>query len=48
MSGTRKEVTDFRQDYPDGIILALDQMSAYLQATLPLVTGFGSTGRIIL
>lgn len=27
-------MTDFRQDHPDGIILAMDQMSAYLQATL--------------
>ena len=26
-------MTDFRQDHPDGVILALDQMSAYLQAT---------------
>jgi len=30
-------VTDFRQDHPDGVILALDQMSAYLQATLTQV-----------
>jgi transposase len=30
-------VTDFRQDHPDGVILALDQMSAYLQATLTRV-----------
>jgi transposase len=30
-------VTDFRQDHPDGIILAMDQMSAYLQATLTRV-----------
>jgi transposase len=30
-------VTDFRQDHPDGIILAVDQMSVYLQATLTRV-----------
>ena len=30
-------MTDFRQDHPAGIILAIDQMSAYLQATLPRV-----------
>jgi transposase len=30
-------VTDFRQDHPDGVILAMDQMSAYLQATLTRV-----------
>jgi transposase len=30
-------VTNFRQDPPDGVILALDQMSAYLQATLTRV-----------
>lgn len=30
-------MTDFRQDHPDGVILALDQMSAYLQATLTRV-----------
>jgi transposase len=30
-------VTDFRQDHPDGIILAMDQMSAYMQATLTRV-----------
>jgi transposase len=30
-------VTDFRQDHPDGVILALDQMSAYLQAILTRV-----------
>ncbi|NJL54469.1 hypothetical protein HC928_04200 [bacterium] len=28
---------DFRQAHPDGVILALDQMSAYLQATLTRV-----------
>lgn len=27
-------MTDFRQDHPQGVILALDQMSAYLQATM--------------
>jgi transposase len=27
-------VTDFRQDHPQGVMLALDQMSAYLQATM--------------
>jgi transposase len=27
-------VTDFLQDYPDGVILALDEMSLYFQATL--------------
>jgi transposase len=27
-------MTDFRQDHPDGIILAVDQMSVYLQASL--------------
>ena len=30
-------MTDFRQDHRDGVILALDQMSAYLQATLTRV-----------
>ena len=30
-------MTDFRQDHPDGIILAVDQMSVYLQATLTRV-----------
>ena len=30
-------MTDFRQAHPDGVILALDQMSAYLQATLTRV-----------
>lgn len=30
-------MTDFRQDHPTGVILALDQMSAYLQATLARV-----------
>jgi transposase len=30
-------VTDFRQNHPTGVILALDQMSAYLQATLTRV-----------
>jgi transposase len=30
-------VTDFVQDHPDGVILALDQMSAYLQASLTRV-----------
>jgi transposase len=30
-------VTDFLQDYPDGVILALDQMSLYFQATLTRV-----------
>jgi transposase len=30
-------VTDFRQAHPDGLILALDQMSAYLQASLTRV-----------
>jgi transposase len=30
-------VTDFRQTHPNGVILALDQMSAYLQATLTRV-----------
>jgi hypothetical protein len=28
-----KKVTDFRQEHPEGVILALDQMSAYLQAS---------------
>jgi hypothetical protein len=27
-------VTDFRQRHPDGVILAMDQMSVYLQASL--------------
>ena len=27
-------MTDFRQRHPNGVILALDQMSAYLQATM--------------
>jgi len=27
-------VTDFLQDYPNGVILALDEMSLYVQATL--------------
>ena len=30
-------MTDFRQDHPDGLILAVDQMSAYLQASLTRV-----------
>jgi transposase len=30
-------VTDFLQDYPEGVILALDQMSLYFQATLTRV-----------
>jgi len=30
-------VTDFLQDYADGVILALDQMSLYFQATLTRV-----------
>jgi transposase len=30
-------VTDFLQDHPDGILLALDQMSLYFQATLTRV-----------
>jgi transposase len=30
-------VTDFRQAHPDGVILAVDQMSAYLQASLTRV-----------
>lgn len=30
-------MTDFRQQHPDGVILALDQMSVYLQATLTRV-----------
>ena len=30
-------MTDFRQVHPDGVILALDQMSAYLQATMTRV-----------
>jgi transposase len=30
-------VTDFLQDHPDGVILALDQMSLYFQATLTRV-----------
>jgi transposase len=30
-------VTDFLQAYPDGVILALDQMSLYFQATLTRV-----------
>lgn len=30
-------MTDFRQEHPDGVILAVDQMSAYLQATLTRV-----------
>ena len=30
-------MTDFRQQHPNGIILALDQMSAYLQASLTRV-----------
>jgi transposase len=27
-------VTDFQQDHPDGVILTMDEMSLYLQATL--------------
>jgi len=30
-------VTDFLQDHPDGVILAMDQMSLYFQATLTRV-----------
>ena len=30
-------MTDFLQTYPDGVILALDQMSLYFQATLTRV-----------
>ncbi len=30
-------MTDFRQEHPDGVILAVDQMSVYLQATLKRV-----------
>ena len=30
-------MSDFLQDYPDGVILALDQMSLYFQATLTRV-----------
>ena len=30
-------MTDFLQDYPDGVILAMDQMSLYFQATLTRV-----------
>lgn len=30
-------MTDFLQDHPDGVILALDQMSLYFQATLTRV-----------
>jgi len=30
-------VTDFKLDHPDGVILALDQMSAYLQESLTRV-----------
>ena len=30
-------MTDFRQDHPEGIILAVDQMSVYLQTTLTRV-----------
>jgi putative transposase len=30
-------VTNFRQDHPDGVILAVDQMSAYRQASLTRV-----------
>ena len=30
-------MTDFRQAYPDGVILALDQMSLYFQATMTRV-----------
>jgi hypothetical protein len=30
-------VTDFLQDYPNGVILALDEMSLYFQATLSRV-----------
>lgn len=30
-------MTDFRQAHPDGVILAMDQMTAYLQATLTRV-----------
>ena len=30
-------MTDFLQDYPDGVILALDEMSLYFQATLTRV-----------
>ena len=29
-----KKVTDFQQDHPDGVILSMDEMSLYLQATL--------------
>jgi hypothetical protein len=27
-------VTDFQQDHPNGVILTMDEMSLYLQATL--------------
>ena len=30
-------MTDFLQDHPDGVILALDEMSLYFQATLTRV-----------
>jgi transposase len=30
-------VTDFKQDHPDGLIISMDQMSLYLQATLSRV-----------
>jgi transposase len=30
-------VTDFQQDHPDGVIMTLDEMSLYLQATLARV-----------
>lgn len=33
-------MTDFLQDHPDGIVLALDEMSLYFQATLTSVWSF--------
>lgn len=30
-------MTDFRQDYPDGVILSMDQLSLYFQATMTRV-----------
>ena len=40
-------MTDFLQDHPDGVILALDEMSLYFQATLTRVWALvGQTPRV--
>jgi hypothetical protein len=36
-AGLEKKVTDFLQQHPDGLVLALDEMSLYFQATLKRV-----------